>query len=72
MTALSGLPPELAKEIVCAFAEHVPKCWGALDDSQTMVGFEWNWQNGAKFWLDIEEDGNVTFYWRPAEAKTGG
>jgi hypothetical protein len=58
------LPSDMAKKIVEAFAEHVPECWGAVDDDQTMIGFEWHWKDGRKCYLDIHADGHISVYWR--------
>lgn len=60
---------ETAKQIIAHFGSHdIPQCDAAVDDEQTMVGFEWTFADGSYLWLDINANGKVDCLWRESSS----
>ncbi len=45
-------------------------CW-CFDDNDGSLGLDHRSADGTKFWLNLNRDGSIEIYWKPAGTETG-
>lgn len=52
-------------------AEINPGSDWAFDEDQSSLGVDFRSSDGTKFWLDINRDGTLSIFWKPADRPSG-